>query len=268
MPQKPRAISKAVCLAIIAILACAAVSAAEPTRPDFTGVWVTHREPGQRRASGFGALRANLPLTAEGRRRTEEYRKLSGPQRDNPAAYCAEYGMPTMMQQPGGYPLEFIQKPDQLTIIYEVDNETRRIYMGGRHQPKDKRLSSRDGYSEGHWDGNVLVVETTNLSDGDDQSMHPHSDKATIEERFSLSKADDGKRIIHYEAAMTDPVYYTKPIEIEHEYEPRANGFMIPYYCPNELWNALLDMRRKQLKAGKPVSAQMSDVYKAREANE
>ncbi len=267
MPQPRHAISKALVL-IAAVCGCAAVSAAEPAHPNFNGIWVTHREPGQRRASGFGGLRANLPLTEEGQRLVEQYRKLSGPQRDNPAAYCAEYGMPTVMQQPGGYPLEFIQTPDQLTIIYEVDNETRRIYLGGRHQPEDRRLPSRDGYSEGHWDGDVLVVETTNLTDGQDQSMHPHSDKATIEERFSLDKTDDGKPIIRYVATMTDPVYYTKPIQIEHEYERRPDGFMIPYYCPNEIWNSLLDMRRKELKAGKPVDAQMSDVYKAREANE
>ena len=266
MPQKPRAIWKSVCLTA-AILACGAVSAAKAAHPDFTGIWETHREPGQRRASGFGALRPNLPLTAEGKRLVEQYRKLSGPQRDNPAAYCAEYGMPMMMQQPGGYPLEFIQKPDQLTIIYEVDNEVRRIYLDGRHQPKDKRLSSRDGYSEGHWEGNVLVVKTTNLTDGIDQSMHPHSDKAAIEERFSFGKAGDGKKIIRWEATITDPVYYTKPIKVEHEYQP-LNGFMIPYDCANQLWNELLDMRRKQMKEGKPVDAQMSDVYKAREANE
>lgn len=267
MPQRLHALSKTVSLTA-AILACAAVSAAQAAHPDFTGVWETHREPGQQRASGFGNLRANLPLTAEGKRRVAEYRKLSGPQRDNPAAYCAEYGMPTLMQLPGFYPLEFIQKPDQLTLIYEIDNETRHIYIGDRQLPKDKRLPSRDGYSEGHWDGNVLVVETTALTDGIDQSMHPHSDKATIEERFSMRKTDDGTKLIHYEATMTDPVYYTKPIKIEHEYEPRPNAFMIPYYCPNELWDALLDMRRKQMKAGKPIDAQMSDVYKAREANE
>ncbi len=267
MPQETQWITRAVALAAAA-LAWGSVSAAEPAHPDFNGIWVTHREPGERRASGFGALRTDLPLTAEGKRRVEQYRKLSGPERDNPAAYCAEYGMPTMMQQPGAYPLEFIQSPDQLTIIYEVDNETRRIYLNGRHQPKGMRLPSRDGYSEGHWEGNTLVVETSSLTDGQDQSMHPHSDKATIEERFTPDKTADGKKLIRYEATMTDPVYYTKPIKIEHAYELRPDSFMFPYYCPNELWNELLEMRRKQMEAGKPVDAQMSDVYKAREANE
>ncbi len=52
------------------------------------------------------------------------------------------------MELPGGYPIEFIQKASQLTIIYEVENETRRIYIGDRQLPPQKRLPSRDGYSK------------------------------------------------------------------------------------------------------------------------
>jgi hypothetical protein len=176
--------------------------------------------------------------------------------------------MPEVMDLPGEYPIEFIQKPDQLTIIYEVENETRRIYLGDRHIPPEERLQSRDGYSEGHWEGNVLVVKTTDMLDGQDQAAHPHSDQATIEERFSLGENDKGTKIIDYEATIIDPVYYTKPVKIEHKYQPLADGFIIPYRCPGEFWYSLLDMRRKQLEAGKPVNAKMSDVYKAREANE
>jgi hypothetical protein len=257
-----------VVLPAVAVLATATLPAAEPQRPDFTGVWTAHREPGQGRVSGFGGPRNDLPLTAEGRRRIEEYGKLLGPERANPAAYCVDYGVPTMMEMPGGYPLEFIQKPSQLTIIYEVENETRRIYIGDRQLPEEERLPSRDGYSAGHWEGNTLVVKTTDLLDGQDQGNHPHSDQATIEERFSLDKDAKGTKIISYEATITDPVYYTAPVKIARKYQPLVDGFVIPYRCPDEFWYALLDMRRKQLKAGHPVDARMSDVYKAREAKE
>jgi hypothetical protein len=266
MPLTLRVICKFV-LPAAAILAGATVLAAEADHPDFTGLWRAHRIPGQARASGFGGPRAGLPLTEEGKRRIAEYQKLLGPERANPAAYCVDYGVPTMMELPGGYPIEFIQKPDQLTIIYEVENETRRVYIG-RHLDPEKRLPSRDGYSEGHWEGNVLVVKTTDMLDGEDQGAHPHSDKATIEERFSLEKDDKGTKLIDYQATITDPVYYTEPVKIERKYEPLVNGFIIPYRCPDEFWYSLLDMRREQLKAGKPADAKMSDVYKAREAYE
>jgi hypothetical protein len=267
MPREFRTLLNVV-LSAAACLVTAALSAAEPERPDFTGLWAAHRVPGQGRASGFGGARAGLPLSDEGRRRTEEYGKLLGPERANPAAYCVDYGVPTMMELPGGYPLELIQKPNQLTIIYEVENETRRIYIGDRQLPPEQRLPSRAGYSQGHWEGNVLVVTTTDLLDAADQSGHPYSDKATIEERFSLGKDDKDTKIITYAATITDPVYYTAPVKVERQYEPLADGFIIPYRCPDEFWYALLDLRRAQLKAGKPVDARMSDVYKAREAKE
>jgi hypothetical protein len=266
MPRELRAI-RTVIFSAAACLAAAALSAAEPERPDFTGIWTQHRVPGQGRASGFGGARADLPLTAQGKGRVEEYGKLLGPERANPAAYCVDYGVPTMMELPGGYPLEFIHKPNQLTIIYEVENETRRIYIGDRQLPPGQRLPSRAGYSAGRWDGNVLVVTTTDLLDGADQGGHPHSDQATIEERFSLGD-DQGTKVISYEATITDPVYYSAPVKVSRQYEPLADGFIIPYRCPDEFWYSLLDLRREQLKAGKPVDARMSDVYKAREAKE
>lgn len=254
-------------LPAVALLAGGVVLAAEPEHPDFTGLWKAHRVPGQARSSGFSGAADGLPLTQEGKRRIEEYSKLLGPEKANPAAYCVDYGVPKVMEMPGGYPLEFIQKPDQLTIIYEVENETRRIYIGDRQLPPDKRLPSRDGYSQGHWEGNVLVVKTTDMLDAEDQADHPHSDQAVIEERFSLGKTDDGKKLIMYEATITDPVYYTAPVKMSRQYEP-LDGFIIPYRCPDEFWYSLLDMRRQQLKEGKPADARMSDVYKAREAYE
>ena len=114
----------------------------------------------------------------------------------------------------------------------------------------------------------MLVVKTTDLLDGRDQGGHPHSDQATIEERFSLGADASGTKIISYEATVTDPVYYTAPVKIERKYEPLEGGFIIPYRCPDEFWYELLEMRTQQLEAGKPVDARMSDVYKAREAKE
>src|SRR5690606_6782642 len=203
MTRKPRPIWKLAAPAG-ALLACAALSAAEQERPDFTGVWTAYTGASQGRASGFGGPRLNLPLTEEGRRRTEEYRRLVGPERLNAAAHCADYGVPAMMELPGAYPIEFIQKPDQLTIIFEVNNETRRIYLGERQLPPEQRLPSRAGYSQGHWEGNVLVVKTTDLMDGQDQPANPYSEQATIDERFSIDTVD-GKKVLTYQATITDP---------------------------------------------------------------
>jgi len=263
-----QALARRTLLATVAATVCgAAVSAVEAQRPDFTGVYETYRDPSQTRASGFGGARAGLPLTEEGKRRVEEYQKLSGPTRLNGATFCADYGVPSMMSLPGSYPIEFIQKGDQLTIIFEVNNETRRIYIGDRQLPPEKRLPSRAGYSAGHWEGDALVVKTTDLLDAQDQTGSPYSDQATIDERFSLEQGANGMKILTYKAKITDPVYYTQPIDIERKYQP-YDGFIIPYGCQDELWYELLDLRRQQLESGKPIEARMSDVYKIREARE
>ena len=130
----------------------------------------------------------------------------------------------------------------------------------------NRRLPSRAGYSAGHWEGNVLVVKTTDLLDAQDQTATPYSEQATIDERFSVEETN-GKKVLSYQATITDPVYYTEPIKTERKYQ-LYDGFIIPYGCQDELWYELLDLRREQLKAGKPVEARMSDVYKVREARE
>ena len=250
------------------VLLCTPLAAlAQAQRPDFTGVWETYRGAPQERGSGFGGARANLPLTEEGRRRVEEYAKLAGPERLNGAAHCADYGVPTMMTLPGAYPIEFIQKPEQLTIIFEVNNETRRVYIGDRQLASERRLPSRAGYSEGRWDGDVLVVKTTDLLDGQDQPGNPYSEQAVIDERFSLEKGANGADVLTYRAKITDPIYYSAPVEIERKYQ-KYDGFVIPYGCQDELWYELLDLRRRQLDAGEPIKARMSDVYKIREERE
>jgi len=253
---------------VAAVVACAgAATAQEAAPPDFTGIWTTYTGAQQGRASGFGGPRAGLPLTEEGQRRVEEYRQLSGPERLNAAAHCASYGVPAMMTLPGSYPIEFIQKPDQLTIIFEVGNETRRIYIGERQLPPEQRIPSRAGYSEGRWEGDVLVVRTTDLLDAQDQASNPYSEEATIEERFSLDEDANGTKVLTYQATIIDPIYYTAPVTVERKYEP-YDGFILPYSCQDELWYELLEMRREQLEAGQPIDARMSDVYKAREAKE
>ena len=234
--------------------------------PDFSGIWIP--APGQARASGFGGAPKDLPFTEEGKRRVDEYQKLIGPERANPGAYCVDYGVPTMMRSPGSYPLEFIQKPDQLTIILETEGETRRIYLGDRRVPPERRLLSRDGYSEGRWEGKTLVVKTTDLLDGVDQTSNPHSENATIEERFSIEKGKDNAPLMLYTAEITDPMFYTKPFKFDLKFVILKDGFIFPYRCPDEFWYKLLDARRKQLREGKPVTAKMSDIYKAREAKE
>lgn len=260
------ALSAAMAFLTLCALAPAAVAqpANEPLtqQRDFSGVWTTYRAPGGPAAGAGGPIgqQAPLPLTAEGKRLRDEYGKLVEKNNDNPGAFCVPYGMPTMMQSAGGYPIEFIHRPEQLTIIYEVEGETRRVYMPGRTVPPEKRLPVRQGYSEGRWDGDTLVVETTDMSDGYDQRGFPHSDQARIVERIWLTPDPQVGKILDYELTMTDPVYYTDPVGFKKRWMPLKDGHIMAYNCTEEHWLALLDARREQLKAGQPITAKLSDV--------
>lgn len=238
---------------------------------DFSGVWTTYRDPSGPGPTGAGGLIAsvpNPPFTDEGRSRVEEYRKLVGEggdgsgnfSGDNPAAHCVPYGMPTMMQSAGGYPIEFIMRPEQLTIIYEVESETRRVYMPGHGVPPEKRLPVRQGYSEGRWDGDTLVVTTTDMNDGMDQRTYPHSEEATIVEKFHMVPDDKVGKILEYELTMTDPVYYTAPVSFTKRWMPLEDGHIMAYNCTEEPWLRLLEKRKEQLDAGEPITAKMADV--------
>jgi hypothetical protein len=238
-----------------------APSFAADERPDFSGVWDRYFGPGESGFGGFGGPQEELPFTTEGKRRSDEYQQLVAASQDNPGAFCVTYGMPAMMENVGGYPLEIIQRPEQITLIYEVEGEARRVFMDDNALPEERRFPNRQGYSAGYWEDKVLVVETTSLTDGQDQLAHPHSDQARISERFSLDTNDAGTRIISYELVLTDPVYYTEPVTVSRKWQPLENGQLLPYNCPEEPWLKLLDMRRQQLQAGEPVTATMSDVY-------
>src|SRR5688572_358468 len=178
----------------MAALYCLAVGAAAPATspPDLTGVWTNAPAAGGApRGGGGGAPRgggggppapaADAPqLTPLAQKRLAAYQALVGGTDDSPGRWCVGTGMPGSMLGSGGYPMEIIQRPEQITIVYEAHSEIRRIYFGARNAPEEDRVPSRNGYSSGRWEGDVLVVETNNLVQQLDQRTTPHSDQATI----------------------------------------------------------------------------------------
>src|SRR5262245_17446666 len=118
-------------LVFTCLLESAAIAQSSTARtPDLTGVWTTYR--GQRGGGGGGARGANqpeLPLRPDAKAKIAEYQALVRPGGDTPGGYCLGTGMPGSMLGSGGYPMEIIQRPDQITIIYEAHSEIRRVYF-------------------------------------------------------------------------------------------------------------------------------------------
>jgi hypothetical protein len=149
------------------------------SRPDFTGVWTDYVDPQQPAGAtgGPAAAALDLPLTPDARRKFEGYRKPVAPTGDTPGAYCLGPGMPSVIFGGATYPMEIIHRPEQITIIYELHNHGRRLYIGSRNVPEADRLPGRNGYSAARWEGDTLIVETTKLVEQVDQ-RYPHSDSA------------------------------------------------------------------------------------------
>ena len=100
--------------------------------PDLSGIWTLNVEgnPGPTRLTPVWP--GDPPFTKEAKEKVTEYRALVEPNGDNPGGWCLGSGMPQSMLGSGPYPMEIIQRPEQITIIYEAHTELRRIYMDGR----------------------------------------------------------------------------------------------------------------------------------------
>ena len=130
-----------------------------------------------------------------------------------------------------------------LRIWEEVDEESQRviaihthirwqaqhrtIWMDDRDPPPEYAAHTWQGFSKGHWEGNVLVVETSHLKAGwMRRNGLPLSDRATMTDRF-IRHGD----LITHVMMVEDPVYLTEPIVKTNGFRLRPNGVMEPYPC-------------------------------------
>lgn len=237
----------ATCLRFASIMGLlAGIGLAQAETPDFTGIW-TNYAGGPRGRGGAGD---DLPLSEEARAKIAEYRSLVSPLGETPGGYCLGTGMPGSMLGSGGYPMEVIQRPDQITIIYEAHNEIRRVYFGDRIIPEGDRVPERNGYSTGRWEGDTLIVETAHLKEQVNQRF-AHSDRASIVERYTLTE-EDGRKVLTAEMTMTDPDFYTEPVSDMKRWSIVPNGFLMTYECNEPIWHNRLE----ELRAATETSTQ------------
>lgn len=109
-----------------------------------------------------------------------------------------------------GNGLEIIQTPGYVAIRYEMVHDVRIIPTDGRPHI-NSNVRSYMGDAVGHWEGNTLVVETTNLLGGtlaigaNGDMGAPYSDAMKLTERFTRV----GPNKINYELTVDDPKTYT-----------------------------------------------------------
>jgi hypothetical protein len=215
--------------------------------PDLTGIWTLNPDGKAGAAlNGPGNFEATAPFTPLARRKLAEYHALVDPTGDSPGAHCVAAGMPAAVFLGGGYPVEFVQRPEQLTILYEAHHEVRRVFLDERRIDARDLVPTRGGTSWGHWEGNTLVVETIALAESIDQPT-AHGENARIVERYT-PVTEGGRRRLNVELTIHDPEFYTTPPKLTRQYTQLGEGRMLDYNCPDPDWEDHLDMLRRQKK--------------------
>jgi len=164
-----------------------------------------------------------LPLQAWAKAETES-RKLPERGYDDPTAHCFVAGVPRSMYVPS--PFQIVQTADHVVFLFER-MAWRTVSTDGRaHLPDRIRLWQGD--SVGRWDGDTLVVETTNLNGktwlNEVGEIVSHAER--VVERFTPLNADT----IDYEATVTDPIVYTRPWTIAFAMK-RQQGELLEVAC-------------------------------------
>jgi hypothetical protein len=123
-----------------------------------------------------------------------------------------------------------IQAPGQVVISYEMVHDTRVIYTDGRpHVGRGIRQILGD--SRGHWEGNTLVIETTNLTDKTSIGLNGnglrHSADMVMTERITRVGADE----LRYEIRINDPKTYVAPFTISLPLVSPPGYKLLPYEC-------------------------------------
>jgi len=124
-----------------------------------------------------------------------------------PYERCISRGLPGAML-PGFYNhnYQILQTPNYVVILVEMIHDARIIPLDGRSRI-DTGIKHWLGDSRGHWEGNTLVVETTNLRHVDRLSVafFGTSEQGRVIERFT--KLDSG--VMDYHVTVDDPVTFT-----------------------------------------------------------
>src|SRR5262245_8426181 len=185
------------------------------TVPDWAGIWT-------REASPFfwdpdqGSMTA-LPTA----KLTPEHQKLLMDKLDrvsrgiefDPLSNCEPAGMPRWIVEP--FLKEFVVTPGQTWLINEMQNEMRRVYTDGRDHPSEADAYPLwEGDSIGFWDGDKLVIHSSQMHAGQYQRIQPFYTEQ-VETVEIWQKTDPTTMVVHVWAfdppALSEP-WYTRQV--------------------------------------------------------
>lgn len=164
---------------------------------------------------------------------------------------CITRGLPgSMIPAIYGDSYQIVQAPGYVSIIYEMIHEIRVIPLDGKPH-SSSNIRTYMGDPRGHWDGDTLVVETTNFRE---EGIYRNANPATLRlvERFTRIGPDTVK----WSVTVDDPATWTKPWTFALPLT-REEGPVLEYSCHEGnrgLMNILSAARAEEKKAAEAAS--------------
>jgi hypothetical protein len=259
-----------------------------PPVPDFSGIWVHPTLPGfEAPPSGPGPVR-NLSRTRNG---VGNFNQLVGdytnpilkPQaaeivKKHGEMSLAGVGYPTPSSQcwPGGVPylfwnieMQMFQRPREITILYLIDHLVRRVRM---NQPHPAHVTpSLNGDSVGHYEGDVLVVDTVGIKADPfamvDMYGTPHSAALHVVERYQLVDYETAKQAAERDEKdnlrLPD---YTNDVAVAVDTDYKGKGLQLEFTVEDEgvfttPWSGTITYRRASNEWREHVCAENMHEY-------
>jgi hypothetical protein len=144
----------------------------------------------------------------------------------DPEAKCYMPGIPRATYMP--YPFQIVQGDGDILFVYEFASANRIVHMSKHQEPP---VDSWMGWSNGHWEGDTLVIEVTGNNDQTwfDRAGNYHSDQLKVTERYTLKDENH----LQYEATIEDPQTFSRPWKISLPLYKRVepNSQLLEFKC-------------------------------------
>lgn len=183
----------------------------DPATGNYNQFWVVDRDWHDRRTSLVtdppdGQIPAMTPDAQK--RRADEIASRREHAFEDPEVFplgerCVNFGIPRLQAGYNSY-VQIVQAPGYVMIMNEMAHDARIIPVDGRAH-RDSRLRSWNGDSIGRWDGDTLVIDTTNFSTKSD--FRGSHENLHLVERLTRVSAD----VLNYEFTVDDPTTWTRP---------------------------------------------------------
>lgn len=192
--------------------------------PDFSGYW-------ELRADSKHVTEASV--TPEGKALAASYmpKVTDGNILTHASRWCQHLGVPFIMGDSA--PLSILQTKTEMAIIAEVQSAARHIYLDGRSFPGAEVFDpTTNGFSVGHFEGDVLVVETQGFNAYGNPGIPgggARTPNSKLTERFQLK---EGGEQLSVTFTWEDPKMFTKPHTYDFTYyRAPPDTYALEYFC-------------------------------------